>query len=190
MVDDGYLIGYEDGSGNFVEVGRFNNQAEDTNQPIEIVHSGSGEKVELGPSGFNVPGTATFGSVNTDDMMVGSSPAAKGISQGNSVSYHRGDRVSVAADSWSTIFDLSSVVDVIQGSIIGESVAALRVTWSDDTTDAFGGAIRGNEFVRGQDSTGDNISVVPIPQFDQVKKLEFFNDQPSGRTFGYAVWTV
>jgi len=65
MVDDGYLIGYEDGSGNFVEVGRFNNQAEDTNQPIEIVHSGSGEKVELGPSGFNVPGTATFGSVNT-----------------------------------------------------------------------------------------------------------------------------
>jgi len=64
MVDDGYLIGYEDTNGDFVEVGRFNNQAEDTNQPVEIVHTGSGEKVELGPGGFDA-NNITANSVNT-----------------------------------------------------------------------------------------------------------------------------
>ncbi len=34
MVDDGFLIGFEDSNGNFVEVGRFNNLADDVTQPL------------------------------------------------------------------------------------------------------------------------------------------------------------
>jgi len=52
MADDGYLVGFEDGSGNFVEVGRFNNQAEDVTQPIEIRHSDSGNSITIGQDGL------------------------------------------------------------------------------------------------------------------------------------------
>jgi len=52
MADDGYLVGFEDGSGNFVEVGRFNNQAEDVTQPIEIRHSNSGNSITIGQDGL------------------------------------------------------------------------------------------------------------------------------------------
>jgi len=54
MADDGYLVGFEDGSGNFVEVGRFNNQAEDVTQPIEIRHTDSGNQITIGPGGINL----------------------------------------------------------------------------------------------------------------------------------------
>jgi hypothetical protein len=52
MVDDGFLIGFEDSSGNFVEVGRFNNLADDVTQPLEIKHQNSGERVTLDSSGL------------------------------------------------------------------------------------------------------------------------------------------
>jgi microcystin-dependent protein len=55
MADDGYLVGFEDGSGNFVEVGRFNNQAEDIDQPIEIRHTNSGNQITLGADGIDTP---------------------------------------------------------------------------------------------------------------------------------------
>jgi len=55
MADDGYLVGFEDGSGNFVEVGRFNNQAEDIDQPIEIRHTDSGNQITLGADGIDTP---------------------------------------------------------------------------------------------------------------------------------------
>jgi len=50
MVDDGYLIGYEDAQGNFVQIGQFNNVADDITQPIEIVHTNSGDAIRLGKS--------------------------------------------------------------------------------------------------------------------------------------------
>jgi hypothetical protein len=52
MVDDGFLIGFEDSSGNFVEVGRFNNTADDVSQPLEIKHANSGERITLDSSGL------------------------------------------------------------------------------------------------------------------------------------------
>jgi hypothetical protein len=54
MVDDGFLIGFEDSSGNFVEVGRFNNLADDVTQPLEIKHQNSGERITLDSSGADV----------------------------------------------------------------------------------------------------------------------------------------
>lgn len=70
MVDDGYLIGYEDGSGNFVEVGRFNNAAEDTSQPILIEHTASGERVELDGTGVNLNGSdvRNVGALDADSI--------------------------------------------------------------------------------------------------------------------------
>jgi hypothetical protein len=52
MVDDGFLIGFEDSNGNFVEVGRFNNTADDVTQPLEIKHANSGERITLDSSGL------------------------------------------------------------------------------------------------------------------------------------------
>jgi len=54
MADEGYLIGYEDVNGNFVQIGQFNNAANDVTQPIEIVHTNSGETIALSESGTTV----------------------------------------------------------------------------------------------------------------------------------------
>jgi len=54
MPNEGYLIGYEDGKGNFVQIGQFNNAADDVTQPIEIVHTNSGETIGLSSSGTTV----------------------------------------------------------------------------------------------------------------------------------------
>jgi hypothetical protein len=54
MVDDGFLIGFEDSSGNFVEVGRFNNVTDDVTQPLEIKHQNSGERITLDGSGLKM----------------------------------------------------------------------------------------------------------------------------------------
>jgi hypothetical protein len=70
MVDDGFLIGFEDSSGNFVEVGRFNNTADDVTQPLEIKHQNSGERITLDGSGFE----ARF--INDGRLYAGAFPGA------------------------------------------------------------------------------------------------------------------
>jgi hypothetical protein len=68
MADDGYLIGFEDSNGNFVEVGRFNNTADDVTQPLEIKHQNSGERITLDSSGFGTSGDISVGgSVQSTD---------------------------------------------------------------------------------------------------------------------------
>ena len=54
MADEGYLIGFEDVNGNFVQIGQFNNVTDDVTQPIEIVHTNSGETIALSASGTTV----------------------------------------------------------------------------------------------------------------------------------------
>jgi hypothetical protein len=67
MVDDGFLIGFEDSSGNFVEVGRFNNLADDVTQPLEIKHADSGERITLDSSGFETRSVTSTDSVTVTD---------------------------------------------------------------------------------------------------------------------------
>jgi hypothetical protein len=67
MVDDGFLIGFEDSSGNFVEVGRFNNTANDVTQPLEIKHAKSGERITLDSSGFETRSVTSTDSVTVTD---------------------------------------------------------------------------------------------------------------------------
>jgi len=52
MADEGYLIGYEDVNGNFIQIGQFNNAADDVTQPLVLRHTNSGETLELDGSSF------------------------------------------------------------------------------------------------------------------------------------------
>ncbi|AFH23055.1 hypothetical protein OSG_eHP42_00050 [environmental Halophage eHP-42] len=47
MANEGYLIGYEDAQGNFVQIGQFNNVADDITQPIVLRHTNSGATLKL-----------------------------------------------------------------------------------------------------------------------------------------------
>ena len=47
MANEGYLIGYEDAQCNFVQIGQFNNVADDITQPIVLRHTNSGATLKL-----------------------------------------------------------------------------------------------------------------------------------------------
>jgi hypothetical protein len=49
---DGYVVGFEDTGGSFVEVGGLENLADDVTQPLEIKHQNSGERITLDSSGL------------------------------------------------------------------------------------------------------------------------------------------
>jgi len=67
MADDGYLIGYEDVNGNFVQIGQFNNAADDVTQPLVLRHTNSGETLELDGSSFR-PSTQIGDTNNRPDV--------------------------------------------------------------------------------------------------------------------------
>jgi len=135
MVDDGYLIGYEDTNGDFVEVGRFNNQAEDTNQPVEIVHTGSGEKVELGPGGFNA-NNITANSVNTDGVDYNALTPDYRLQTFN-LPIESSNQTTTSTD-YTTLFELGGVVDVgdipLNTSLYGRLIIANINDTSSETT--------------------------------------------------------
>jgi len=67
MADEGYLIGYEDAQGNFVQIGQFNNAADDVTQPLVLRHTNSGETLELDGSSFR-PSTQIGDTNNRPDL--------------------------------------------------------------------------------------------------------------------------
>jgi len=67
MADEGYLIGYEDVNGNFVQIGQFNNAADDVTQPLVLRHTNSGETLELDGSSFR-PSTQIGDTNNRPDV--------------------------------------------------------------------------------------------------------------------------
>jgi len=67
MADEGYLIGYEDAQGNFVQIGQFNNAADDVTQPLVLRHTNSGETLELDGSSFR-PSTQIGDTNNRPDV--------------------------------------------------------------------------------------------------------------------------
>jgi hypothetical protein len=67
---DGYIVGFEDTGGSFVEVGRLENLADDITRPLEIKHQNSGERITLDGSGFETSGGITVGgSVQSTDEL-------------------------------------------------------------------------------------------------------------------------
>jgi len=67
MPNEGYLIGYEDAQGNFVQIGQFNNAADDVTQPLVLRHTNSGETLELDGSSFR-PSTQIGDTNNRPDV--------------------------------------------------------------------------------------------------------------------------
>jgi len=67
MADEGYLIGYEDVNGNFVQIGQFNNAADDVTQPLVLRHTNSGETLKLDGSSFR-PSTQIGEPTNRPDV--------------------------------------------------------------------------------------------------------------------------
>jgi len=67
MPNEGYLIGYEDVKGNFVEIGQFNNAADDVTKPLVLRHTNSGETLELDGSSFR-PSTQIGDTNNRPDV--------------------------------------------------------------------------------------------------------------------------
>ncbi|UXF50172.1 hypothetical protein 7865G3C6_15 [Haloquadratum phage sp.] len=67
MADEGYLIGFEDVNGNFVQIGQFNNAADDVTKPLVLRHTNSGETLELDGSSFR-PSTQIGDTNNRPDV--------------------------------------------------------------------------------------------------------------------------
>jgi len=67
MPNEGYLIGYEDVNDNFVQIGQFNNAADDVTKPLVLRHTNSGETLELDGSSFR-PSTQIGDTNNRPDV--------------------------------------------------------------------------------------------------------------------------
>jgi len=124
MVDDGYLIGFEDAQGNFVQIGQFNNVADDVTQPIEIVHTNSGDAIRLGKSiELDTTGDLKVGEVKAQ-------PTESGSLRRNG---HEIDVVRPAVLEYD-ISPSNLTITLPADSITGE------VDWGDGTVQTFAGA--------------------------------------------------
>ena len=109
------------------------------------------------------------------------------VTQSNigSLSLYSGDRVTVTAGSYQTVFDVQEPVDVLTGVVLQNRIGELRITWADDSTDTIPYAID----ARGETNSGDEYSTLPIPDVSEVKKLEFENGTAGDADFGWRVVT-
>jgi len=124
MVDDGYLIGYEDVNGNFVQIGQFNNVSDDVTQPIEIVHTNSGDAIRLGKSiELDTTGDLKVGEVKAQ-------PSASGSLRRNG---HEIDVVQPSVLEYD-IPPANLTITLPADTITGE------VDWGDGTVQTFSGA--------------------------------------------------
>ena len=124
MVDDGYLIGYEDAQGNFVQIGQFNNVADDVTQPIEIVHTNSGDAIRLGKS---------IELDTTGDLKVGEVKAQPTSSGSLRRDGHKIDTVNPSVLEYD-IPPSNLTITLPADTITGE------VDWGDGTVQTFAGA--------------------------------------------------
>jgi len=124
MANEGYLIGFEDAQGNFVQIGQFNNVADDVTQPIEIVHTNSGDAIRLGKSiELDTTGDLKVGEVKAQ-------PTASGSLRRN------GHEIDVVRPSVLE-YDISPsnlTITLPADTITGE------VDWGDGTVQTFSGA--------------------------------------------------
>ena len=124
MADEGYLIGFEDVNGNFVQIGQFNNVADDVTQPIEIVHTNSGDAIRLGKS---------IELDTTGDLKVGEVKAQPSSSGSLRRDGHKIDTVNPSVLEYD-IPPENLTITLPADTIVGE------VDWGDGTVQTFAGA--------------------------------------------------
>jgi len=176
----GVLLRYNPTSGNFEPFAPVDMGGEDILNGSTTVYDAATDTVGDGTT------SANHESINTDDATIGGYPASKAIGQGDSVTLHSADGVSVNSDSFQTIFDVATPVDVIGGMISGQQATTIRVTWDDGTTDSFF-VVRS---LAGVDQGGDGFTALYVPPLDTIQQLEFRNDSSSAKDYGYGVLTT
>jgi len=144
----------------------------------------SGSPVDVESEDINNADTVTTENLVVNGTATG--PFGGGIifEEGDSLTEHSGVVITVQGDSFGTIFDLSSPVDVYGGSIFGNDVSRLRVTFGTSTVQSFGGR------AIGETRTDDDSSVMTVFPMKNVKKMEFRNEQSSSERFGFNVFTT
>jgi len=131
-------------------------------------------------------GDATAESLNIDDGSINGLAFGRGFDQDTvgDVTSRNIDKLSIAGDSYGTIFSVASPVDVIGGSAFGQGGDHWRITWEDDTTDELSVGLGRSQL------DDEDVMVTPLPSVEGVKKLELFNQFGGSRSYGAVVLTT
>jgi len=129
--------------------------------------------------------------VTTQDLVVNGTATGQfggGIifEEGDTINKRHGGGITVPQESFFTIFDLSSAVDVYGGSIYGTSAERIRITFASNNSIIVGDTQEDNF---GFDAQDDIFTVHPIFPMKDVKKLEGFNGT-NERSYGFQVFTT
>jgi len=128
----------------------------------------------------------TSNSVNTNDGSINGLAFGRGFDQDTvgDVTSRNIDKLSIAGDSYGTIFSVASPVDIIGGSAFGQGGDRWRITWEDDSTDVLSVGLARSQLA------DEDIMVTPLPSVEGVKKLELFNQLGGPRSYGAVVFTT
>jgi len=133
------------------------------------------------------------GTVTTQDIVVNGT--ATGPFGGGGIVFEEGDSInkrsdgslSAPANSFFTIFDLATAVDVYGGTIFSVLITRIRITFASNNSITLGNE---NTTLVGSDNSGDDFNVHPVFPMKDVKKLEAFNSSGISRKAGFQVFTT
>jgi hypothetical protein len=160
MANEGYLIGYEDAQGNFVQIGQFNNVADDITQPIELVHTNSGEKIQIDASGVN-PSTLTGAGLDTKADLTQSG----GVLVASQLPDLAITNIDVVADQTARLAlnaeegDVAIQTDISETFILSTNDPTVDSNWKKVQLDVLG-AIDGQQITPSQTGTSTNPTTV------------------------------
>jgi len=106
--------------------------------------------------------------------------------EGDSLTEHTANSVNVGGNSFETVFNLGSAVDIYGGAIFGPDVTVIKVTFGTSTTTTIGI----DASARADTGAGEVFSVHPVFPMKNVEKLEFKNGIAGARNFGFQVFTT
>lgn len=107
------------------------------------------------------------------------------VQQGDALTWHEANLVSVAASSYSTVFNVSGQIDLLGGAIYGMNLG-FRLTLDDSQI------ISRTTSLTGHDSVGDGYATIALPlaRASINMKLEAYNTAAATtRSFGWRVLT-
>jgi len=130
--------------------------------------------------------------VTTQDLVVNGTatgPFGGGgvvFEEGDSITVHHGQVVTVAGDTFFDIFNLANPVDVYGGAVFGVNIPSIRVTFGTNNTTQIGNIA---DNAQGRDNSGNTYSVQGIFPMKNVKRLEVGNSAAT-QEYGFTVYTT
>jgi len=137
-------------------------------------------KLQEGTSGNdNELSLTTQGTLDVEQLTAGNVV----LDSGSNVTEIRENVISVGANSSEVIFDKTTAVDVVSGTINGDLASNVEFTFGDGSTLFISRLARGN-------AGTETFNTINIPPAKNVTKLQFDNIAGSSKEFGYSVLTV